>query len=76
MNPLAEKACSLLPGGELEFGLRVVVHNGDADEAGIPFLQAGLEGQPLLEGADGCFRGWEEAALLVATLWGISEAPS
>ncbi len=47
-----------------------------AAEAGIPFLQAGLEGQPLLEGADGCFRGWEEAALLVATLWGISEAPS
>jgi len=38
VNPLAEKACSLLPGGELEFGLRVVVHNGDADEAGIPEL--------------------------------------
>ncbi len=38
VNPLAEKACSLLPGGELEFGLRIVVHDGDAEEARISDL--------------------------------------
>lgn len=38
VNPLAQKACALLPGRELEYGLRIVVHDGDADEACISEL--------------------------------------
>lgn len=38
VNPLAEKACSLHPGGEREFGLRIVAHDGEAGEAGIAQL--------------------------------------
>lgn len=35
-------------------------------EAGLPFLQAGLEGQEPLAADQVCFRTWEEAARLLA----------
>ncbi len=38
LNPLASRAYSLTPGGHLEFALRIVVHDGDADEARISEL--------------------------------------
>ena len=38
VNPLAGKAYPLMPGGDLEFALRIVVHDGDADEARISEL--------------------------------------
>ena len=38
--------------------------------AGIPFLQAGLEGQPRLSEADGYYREWGEVQLLIEALWG------
>ena len=38
--------------------------------AGIPFLQAGLEGQSRLSEADGYYHEWGEVQLLVEALWG------
>ena len=35
LNPMARSSCSLGPGDGIEFGIRVVVHDGDAGEARV-----------------------------------------
>lgn len=41
-----------------------------AAAAGLPFLQAGLDGQEPLAADQACFRSWEEAARLLAAVGG------
>lgn len=42
-----------------------------AVSAGIPFLQARLEGQPMLESAHGCLTDWHEAPLILRSMAGL-----
>ena len=39
--------------------------------AGMPFLQARLEGQPMMEMAHGCINDWAEAPIILRSMAGI-----
>ncbi len=60
----AEWGCGLAI-GDTPMDMRAAV------AAGIPFLQARLEGQPMMETAHGCLDAWSEAPLILQSMAGL-----